>query len=129
MKKYYYLRPGDFRPEELDETAYRALDYPTNEIARTELLRAGNLFKSWEEANGASLRVRNLLRKIMAAKEPEECSLQHHKPADNTQQLFRPSAPQKHSEEKASPLGEPQSAASTKRQDVRSIKSHPKTMV
>lgn len=61
---YYYLRPGDFRPEALDEKGYKILGYPSQEIARERLREAGNLFSSMEDAKGASFRVSYLLKEL-----------------------------------------------------------------
>ena len=59
--KYYHLRPGDFRAEELTPTAYNRLGYPSEEIARKQLSKAGNLFSSMEVARRASENVREML--------------------------------------------------------------------
>lgn len=55
----YYLRGGDFRPEQLNEA--NKADYCTLEEARNALAAARNLFDSYEEADKASNRVRQTL--------------------------------------------------------------------
>ncbi len=62
--KLYFLRHADFLPEELNERAYETLRYPSAEIAREQLAKAGNLFTSFDDASVTSTLVRGLLENL-----------------------------------------------------------------
>lgn len=75
MKKYY-LRGGDFRPEELDGNAYRDLGYPSRKTAIEQLTLAANIFDSYDDAAEAAMEVRARLQALaFIRRERQEYSL------------------------------------------------------
>lgn len=91
-KKHYYLRSGDFRPEELDGKAYKFLGYPTNAIAIEQLAAARNLFDSEDEAIEASINVRAELQRLeFVRRERQAYSRRYQRQPDNNEQHGRSS--------------------------------------
>lgn len=106
----FYLRHGDFHPEELDDTAYRLLGYPSKEKADSELIKAGNMFDCLEDAVDAALAVRAKLQELSFIRQDRQAySRLRQMQYENISHPHRPYAPETSAPGKKALSDEPRS--------------------